>query len=69
MAPRFEHCRLEGNKIYYMGRRGLFEDKRDSPISEHAAWDHLEEDGWELVSVVINQDNQPVAYFKRPFEG
>ncbi|HLF25136.1 MAG TPA: hypothetical protein VJG32_02270 [Anaerolineae bacterium] len=66
MAQRFEHCRLAENKIAYLGRTGLFEDKGDSTRGEANAWDHLEKDGWELVSVVADKSGQHVAYFKRP---
>jgi len=66
MAHRFEHCRLIGARITYLGRAGIFEDKRDQTWNEFSAWDHLEKEGWELVSVVANKDGQHVAYFKRP---
>ncbi len=65
MAQRFEHCRLVGNKITYLGRAGLLEDKADAAGNEFKAWDHLEKDGWELVSVVVDKDSH-AAYFKRP---
>jgi len=65
MAQRFEHCRLLNNKIAYLGRAGIFEDKGDSAGSEAKAWDQLEKDGWELVTVVADKDG-PAAYFKRP---
>ena len=66
MAQRFEHCRLADNKITYLGRAGIFEDKGDSTGNEFKAWDHLEKDGWELVAVVADKDGKHVAYFKRP---
>jgi hypothetical protein len=66
MAQRFEHCRLIGNKIVYLGRTGLFEDKGDQTGNEFKAWDYLEKEGWELVTVVTDKDGLPVAYFKRP---
>ena len=65
MAQRFEHCRLVDTKIEYLGRAGLFEDKKDKSGSETKAWDCLEKDGWELVAVVSGR-RPPVAYFKRP---
>lgn len=65
MAQRFEHCRLLNNKITYLGRAGMFEDKGDTAGSEFKAWDHLEKDGWELVAVIVDKDGQ-AAYFKRP---
>jgi hypothetical protein len=66
MAQRFEHCRLIGNRITYLGRAGIFEDKKDKTRGEFNAWDYLEKEGWELVSVVTDKDGQQVAYFKRP---
>jgi hypothetical protein len=65
MAKRFEHCRLIGNEIEYMGRVGVFSDKRDTSWGSKRAWDHLEKEGWELVSVVVDAEGRHVAYFKR----
>ncbi|GEM_PF-747732 len=65
MAQRFEHCKLVGTRIIYLGRDGLFEDKADRTGSDFQAWDHLEKQGWELVAVV-NEKSGPAAYFKRP---
>ena len=65
MAQRFEHCRLANNQIVYLGRAGMLEDKKDSAGNEFKAWDQLEKDGWELVSVVANKEGH-IAYFKRP---
>jgi hypothetical protein len=67
MTQRFEHCRLTGTQVQYLGRTGLFEDKSDSSGSEAKAWDWLEKQGWELVTVVSDKDGNPVAYFKRPY--
>ena len=69
MAQRFEHCRVEGTRVTYLGRAGLFEDKRDQALSEFAVWDRLENQGWELVTVVVDRDGQHVAYLKRPVQG
>ena len=66
MTPRFEHCQLVGTRIIYLGRTGIFEDKRDTSWNEASAWDHLEKDGWELVTVATDKNGQLVAYFKRP---
>ena len=67
MAQRFEHCRLVGTRVEYLGRAGLFEDRDDKTGNEAKAWDHLEKDGWELVAVVSDKADQPIAYFKRPY--
>jgi len=66
MAQRFEHCKLVGTRILYLGRTGLLEDKGDTTGHEAQAWDWLEKEGWELVSVIINNDGKTEAYFKRP---
>jgi len=65
MPQRFEHCRLIGTKITYLGRAGLFEDKDDQAGNEYKAWDYLEKEGWELVTVAIDKNGQQIAYFKR----
>lgn len=65
---RFEHCRLIGTRITYLGRAGILEDKSDQTRNEFRAWDYLEKEGWELVTVVTDENGQQVAYFKRPFE-
>jgi hypothetical protein len=67
MSRRFEHCKLEGTRITYLGRAGVFEDKRDRTASAFRAWAYLEDEGWELVAV-LNEMGQHVAYFKRPAE-
>jgi hypothetical protein len=68
MTQQFEHCRLIGADIIYLGRDKAFENKRDKAWNEFRAWDLLEKEGWELVSVVANADGQHAAYFKRPME-
>ncbi|MCJ7623636.1 MAG: hypothetical protein MUO76_09050, partial [Anaerolineaceae bacterium] len=60
MTQRFEHCSLEGSRITYLGRAGLFEDKKDKSMSEYAAWDYLEKEGWELISTISKQEGNPV---------
>jgi hypothetical protein len=65
MAQLFEHCKLVGTQIVYLGRVGVFEDKGDRSANEAAAWDKLEKDGWELVTVVTDSDGRLVPYFKR----
>ncbi len=34
---------------------------------EKSAWDFLEKEGWELISVVIDKNDNQMAYFKRPY--
>ena len=67
MAHRFEHCKLERTRITYLGRSGVFEDKRDRTAGPFFAWNYLENEGWELVAVVV-ENGEHVAYFKRPVE-
>ena len=67
MAQAFEHCKLSGGAITYLGRTGLFEDKADQAGNETKAWDKLEKEGWELVSVVADNEGRLIHYFKRPF--
>ncbi len=65
MAQLFEHCKLVGTQIVYLGRVGVFEDKGDRSANEAAAWDKLEKDGWELVTVVTDAEGKLVPFFKR----
>ena len=67
MSQRFEHCHLAGSRITYLGRDGLFEDKKDRTLSEYAAWYYIYKNVWELVSVIVYQEGKTVSYFKRPF--
>lgn len=66
MSQRFEHCQLSGSRIIYLGRAGAFEDKRDRAANEFRAWDYLEKEGWELITVVVDPGGRHIAYFKRP---
>ena len=65
MAQQFEHCKLEGTRIRYLGSGGVFEINRAQSTDSFWAWHYLEKEGWELVSVLIEGGEQ-VAYFKRP---
>lgn len=62
----WEHCKLEGSKISYLGAAGVFDNKADSRISHRTAWSKLENEGWELVSIVPGKDEEFVFFFKRP---
>ena len=68
MTQRFEHCQLIGSKIVYLGRDGIFEAKRNQSWSQFSAWDFLEKEGWELVSVVSDKNGEQISYFKKPFQ-
>lgn len=63
---KWQHCKLEGNRVRYLGAAGLFENKGDAHMGERKAWSRLEDEGWEMVSVITNPDGEPVFYFKRP---
>jgi len=63
---RWQHCKLEGNRVSFLGAAGVFEDKGDSHLRHRAAWSKLEDEGWELVSVVTDPEGKAVFYFKRP---
>jgi len=62
---RWQHCKLEGNKVSFLGAAGVFENKGDAHLGHRAAWSKLEDEGWELVSVVNDPEGEPVFYFKR----
>ncbi len=63
---RWEHCRLEGNNLHFLGA-GLLENRKDRHLTERGAWDQIYSDGWELVSVVPDPESGPhTFYFKRP---
>ncbi len=68
MNQRFEHCKLHGSRITYLGRDGLFEDRIDHAGSDFAAWDFLEKEGWELVAATTDKTGEASFYFKRPYK-
>ena len=63
---KWQHCKLEGNRVRFLGASGLFKDKADTHLSERSAWNKLEDEGWELVSVVPDPDGELIFFFKRP---
>jgi hypothetical protein len=63
---KWEHCELKGSRVVVMSRGGL--RRKDVKLVEYNAWKDLEEDGWELVSVVLDQDGEFRYFFKRPVE-
>ncbi len=65
MQP-WQHCKLHKNRVSFLGASGLLDNKADAYASERSAWNRLEETGWELVSVIVDQDGELVYYFKRP---
>jgi hypothetical protein len=63
---KWQHCKLEGNRVSFLGASGVFNNKADAYIGERSAWHKLEEEGWQLVSAVPGEDGETVFYFKRP---
>lgn len=62
---RWQHCRLKGNRVHFLGAAGIFDNKGDAHVTERSAWSTLEEEGWELVSAVPGPDGEFVYFFKR----
>lgn len=62
---RWQHCKLEGHRVTFLGAAGVFENKADSHLGHRTAWSKLEDEGWELVSVVTDTEGESVFYFKR----
>lgn len=63
---KWQHCKLQGSKVSFLGAAGLFENRGDQHVGERAAWSKLEDEGWELVGVIYVPEEGPVFYFKRP---
>ena len=63
---QWQHCKLTGGTITYLDAYGLLADKLDHHLSETKAWEELGENGWELVSTIINSDGGLTYFFKRP---
>ena len=63
---KWQHCKLEGSKIHYLGAAGVFDNKADARISHRTAWSKLENEGWELVSAINDSEGNVTFYFKRP---
>jgi hypothetical protein len=62
----WEHCKVVGNRLYYLGA-SILENRMDHKLSDRAAWDYIERERWELVTVVYDPEhNELVHYFKRP---
>jgi hypothetical protein len=63
---RWQHCRLKGNRVHFLGASGIFDNKADAHLTERGAWSKLEEEGWELVSAVADPEGEFIFFFKRP---
>ncbi|MBN1873182.1 MAG: hypothetical protein JXA33_03060 [Anaerolineae bacterium] len=66
---KWEHCKLRKNVVTFLGAAGVFEDKIDAHLSFQVAFSHLEDRGWELVSVVPDTEGDFVYFFKRLVPG
>ncbi len=66
---KWQHCKLQKNRVSFLGAAGVFENKKDVYVSEQAAFSHLEDDDWELVAVLTDPDGDFVYFFKRPLPG
>ena len=62
---KWQHCKLVGNRVSFLGAAGVFNNKSDSHLGERSAWKKLEEDGWQLVSAVPGEEGATIFYFKR----
>ena len=64
---KWQHCKLQNNRVMFLGAAGVFENKKDAyPAGERAAFSHLEDAGWELVTVLPDPDGNFIYFFKRP---
>lgn len=65
---KWEHSTLVENRIRFLGA-GLFENRGDRHMTEAGAWDQMRDEGWELVSVIVDPKTEEIVhYFKRPYE-
>ena len=64
---RWQHCKLVGNKVSFLGASGVFDNRADAHLSNRTAWSKLEEEGWELVTAIVAPETEELTFFfKRP---
>ncbi|HNT75219.1 MAG TPA: hypothetical protein PKH77_09390 [Anaerolineae bacterium] len=63
---KWQHCKLQKSRVTFLGASGVFENKRDVYVREPSAFSNLEDEGWELVTVLPDPDGDFVYFFKRP---
>ena len=63
---KWQHCKLQKNRVEFLGAVGVFENKKDVYPRERAAFSTLEDAGWELVTVLPDPDGDVIYFFKRP---
>ncbi len=66
MRQHWQHCKLEGSRVTFLGAAGVFENKADAHLGNRSAWSKLEDEGWELVSAVSDPEGEVTFFFKRP---
>ena len=62
-----QHCKLQGSRVTFLGSAGAFENKRDLHLTDRLAFSKLEDEGWELVTVLNDPDPDGdfIYFFKR----
>ncbi|MDY0018702.1 MAG: hypothetical protein RBT47_01735 [Anaerolineae bacterium] len=63
---KWQHCKLHGNRITFLGAAGVFDNKADAYLTERTAFGKLEDTGWKLVSVLPDSEDGFVYFFRRP---
>ncbi len=63
---KWQHCKLQKNRVSFLGAAGVFDNKADVYLNDQAAVSKLEEDGWELVNVLLDPEGAFIYFFKRP---
>ena len=68
---KWQHCKLQGNRVEYLGAAGVFDNKRYSHLTARAAFSKLENDGWQLVNVQPDpqKEGEWIYFFKRLLSG
>ena len=62
---KWQHCKLQKNRVTFLGAAGVFENKKDAYVSDRSAFSRLEDEGWELVTVLPDPDGDFIYFFKR----
>lgn len=65
---KWQHCKLQGSRVTFLGSAGPFENKRDLHLTDRTAFSKLEDEGWELVTVLLDPDPDGdfIYFYKRP---
>ncbi len=65
---KWQHCKLQKNNVSFLGATSAFDSKKNAHESEQDAFSYLEDNGWELVTVLVAGPGDWVYFFKRPAE-